>query len=568
MSDYDVIVIGSGAGGGTLVAPPRPVRQARAAARARRLAAARAAELAGPRRVRRQPLRVRGHVVRRATARRSSRRCTTASAAPRSSTAPRCTGCARRTSASCATTTGSRRPGRSTTPRWSPTTRSPSSSTRSTARAARIRPSRRRRAPYPFPAVSHEPRIQQLSDDLEAAGLRPVPRAVRRPAGRGRHAAQPLRALRHLRRLPVPGAREVRRRGARRAAGARARQRDADDERRGGAARDERRTARAVTGVVVDHAGERETFTGDLVVVSCGAANSARLLLASATDAHPDGLANGSGQVGRNYMFHNSQAVLALSKEENPTVFQKTLGLNDFYFGSPDFEFPLGQHPDGREVLGGDVPRREADPDPPRAGAHARARSRGTRSTSGSRRRISRAPRTASRCATTASVRLSYTPTNEVPKAAPAARAQVDAGASRHAPRPPGPAARVPQERHPGGGLRAPGGHLPLRRPIPPTSVLEHGLPRARGRQPLRRRHELLPEHRRGEPGADRDGQRAARRRPPARAHGRGPRGSGSPSMSPDDGERPAARDRRRRRLRRRRLREAARAARRACASR
>ena len=98
----------------------------------------------------------------------------------------------------------------------------------------------------------------------------------------------------------------------------------------------------AVTGVVVERDGERETFTGDLVVVSCGAANSAKLLLASASDAHPGGLANGSDQVGRNYMFHNSQAVLALSKEPNPTVFQKTLGLNDFYFGTDDFDYPMG----------------------------------------------------------------------------------------------------------------------------------------------------------------------------------------------------------------------------------
>ena len=66
------------------------------------------------------------------------------------------------------------------------------------------------------------------------------------------------------------------------------------------------------------------------------------LLLASATDQHPDGLANGSGQVGRNYMFHNSVAVLAISKEPNPTRFQKTLGLNDFYFGMPGFEYPMG----------------------------------------------------------------------------------------------------------------------------------------------------------------------------------------------------------------------------------
>ena len=83
---------------------------------------------------------------------------------------------------------------------------------------------------------------------------------------------------------------------------------------------------RTVTGVVVDRDGRHETVTADIVVVSCGAANSAKLLLASASDAHPHGLANGSDQVGRNYMFHNSQAVLALSREPNPTVFQKTLG--------------------------------------------------------------------------------------------------------------------------------------------------------------------------------------------------------------------------------------------------
>jgi choline dehydrogenase-like flavoprotein len=97
-----------------------------------------------------------------------------------------------------------------------------------------------------------------------------------------------------------------------------------------------------VTGVVVNHAGAQETLTGDIVVVSCGAANSARLLLMSANEQHPNGLANGSDQVGRNYMFHNSQAVLALSLEENPTIFQKTLGLNDFYFGMNGFEYPMG----------------------------------------------------------------------------------------------------------------------------------------------------------------------------------------------------------------------------------
>ena len=93
---------------------------------------------------------------------------------------------------------------------------------------------------------------------------------------------------------------------------------------------------------MVNHGDAQETLTADLFVVSCGAANSARLLLMSANDRHPNGLANGSDQVGRNYMFHNSQAVLALSLDENPTVFQKTLGLNDFYLSGPGFEFPLG----------------------------------------------------------------------------------------------------------------------------------------------------------------------------------------------------------------------------------
>ena len=98
----------------------------------------------------------------------------------------------------------------------------------------------------------------------------------------------------------------------------------------------------AVTEVVAEVEGKREVIRGDIVIVSCGAANTAKLLLMSANAAHPNGLANGSDQVGRNYMFHNSQAVLALSREPNPTMFQKTLALNDFYFGTEGFEYPMG----------------------------------------------------------------------------------------------------------------------------------------------------------------------------------------------------------------------------------
>src|SRR4029079_14405371 len=101
-------------------------------------------------------------------------------------------------------------------------------------------------------------------------------------------------------------------------------------------------TGRTVTTVVAEIDGSEQRFSASVVVVSAGAAHSAKLLLASADDKHPNGLANGSDQVGRNYMFHNSRAFLAVSVDKNDTRFQKTLGLNDYYFDDDDFAFPMG----------------------------------------------------------------------------------------------------------------------------------------------------------------------------------------------------------------------------------
>jgi choline dehydrogenase-like flavoprotein len=89
-------------------------------------------------------------------------------------------------------------------------------------------------------------------------------------------------------------------------------------------------------------AGDAVTYTADVVVVACGALSSALLLLRSVNDKHPNGLANGSGQVGRNYIRHNQSVLMALMAEPNDTVFQKTLAISDFYFGADDWEFPLG----------------------------------------------------------------------------------------------------------------------------------------------------------------------------------------------------------------------------------
>src|SRR5436190_2107204 len=103
-----------------------------------------------------------------------------------------------------------------------------------------------------------------------------------------------------------------------------------------------RASGREVTEVHVERNGTKQSYSGKIVVVSGGAINSAALLLRSANDKHPNGLANGSDVVGRHYMGHVNSVLMALSKCPNPTVFQKTLSVNDFYFSSPEWEFPMG----------------------------------------------------------------------------------------------------------------------------------------------------------------------------------------------------------------------------------
>lgn len=101
-------------------------------------------------------------------------------------------------------------------------------------------------------------------------------------------------------------------------------------------------TGKEITQVVVKRNGHNEIYKGNIVVVSCGAINSAALLLRSANLAYPNGLANSSDCVGRFYMCHNNSAMIAITKEPNPTQFQKTMGINDYYFKAPDFDYPLG----------------------------------------------------------------------------------------------------------------------------------------------------------------------------------------------------------------------------------
>ena len=195
--------------------------------------------------------------------------------------------------------------------------------------------------PYCHPAVSHEPRIQQLAEDFARQGVRPFhtplgvmldernprtspcircatcdghPCLVNAKADAQVVCVDP--ALRYPNVTLLTGAYVARL------------ETDA--------------SGRTVTEVVVEREGATERYRADIVVVAAGAINSAALLLRSASDRHPRGLANGSDVVGRHYMGHINSVLMALSRCPNPTIFQKTLSVNDFYLGSADFPYPMG----------------------------------------------------------------------------------------------------------------------------------------------------------------------------------------------------------------------------------
>ena len=102
-------------------------------------------------------------------------------------------------------------------------------------------------------------------------------------------------------------------------------------------------TGENVVEVITIVKGERVKFTADVFIVACGAVNSAALFLRSANENHPTGLANSSDQVGRNLMLHHNGCLVAFTKKRNDCVFQKSLGIADFYHEADDSEFPLGE---------------------------------------------------------------------------------------------------------------------------------------------------------------------------------------------------------------------------------
>ena len=196
-------------------------------------------------------------------------------------------------------------------------------------------------APYPYPAVSHEPRLQQLSDDFASNGLHPfhTPLGIMLDEKNPRTSACIrcntcdgfpclINAKSDAQVCAVDPA--VTYNNVTLMTNARVDRLMTDA------------SGRVVNKVIITRNGAALELSAEIVVASCGAISSAALLLRSANDKHPRGLANGSDVVGRHYMGHVNSVLMALSKCPNPTVFQKSLSVNDFYFGSKDWEYPMG----------------------------------------------------------------------------------------------------------------------------------------------------------------------------------------------------------------------------------
>lgn len=219
---------------------------------------------------------------------------------------------------------------------------------------------------YPYPPLANEPRMQTIEDSVRALGIHTFPI----PLGLKRNEADPLaskcvrcdtcdgypclvhaksdadinciRQIMHLPNVTLMTNTRVTRMVT-------------------------NATGTAVTEVEVVHSGgssrgEMATYAAGFFALCAGAVNSAVILLASATDKHPNGLANSSDQVGRNFMYHQADALLALSTERNEDAYTKTWGTNDFYLKDtdPSYPYPLGQvQPVGSfhsEMMKGDAP--------------------------------------------------------------------------------------------------------------------------------------------------------------------------------------------------------------------
>jgi choline dehydrogenase-like flavoprotein len=194
-----------------------------------------------------------------------------------------------------------------------------------------------RSTPFPFPAVPHEPVIAEVADRFERQGLHPFPLPLGIDLREGGTCircktcdAFPCQVLAKSDAEVCATTPALASPNVTLMTGARAVVLRTDP------------TGRRVSGLDVDLDGGRRTVIASTYVLAAGAINSAALLLRSASDRHPHGLANSTGLVGRNYMAHVNSALMAIRPTVNGTVFQKTLAVNDWYFDQSNSRVGMG----------------------------------------------------------------------------------------------------------------------------------------------------------------------------------------------------------------------------------
>jgi choline dehydrogenase-like flavoprotein len=190
---------------------------------------------------------------------------------------------------------------------------------------------------FPYPAVPHEPVIADVANSFEKQGLRPFPLPLGIDLREGGTCircktcdAFPCQVLAKSDAEVCVTTPALESPNVSMLTGARAVALRTDP------------TGRRIIGLEIDLDGARRTVIASTYVVAAGAINSAALLLRSASDQHPKGLANSTGLVGRNYMAHVNSALMAIRPKVNGTVFQKTLALNDWYFGESTSQVGMG----------------------------------------------------------------------------------------------------------------------------------------------------------------------------------------------------------------------------------
>ena len=195
-----------------------------------------------------------------------------------------------------------------------------------------------RTRPYPFPEVPHEPYIARLIDRLRAQGLHPYCLPMGIDLREGGRCIRCQTCDGFPCKVHAKGDAEI-------CCVAPALESDNIELWTNAKARRilTDSSGKRATAVEVERQGELVNVSADKIIVSCGAVNSAILLLRSQSARHPGGLGNSSGLLGRNYMVHNNTALTAVAPlETNPTIYQKTTAVNDFYFGDDDFRWPMG----------------------------------------------------------------------------------------------------------------------------------------------------------------------------------------------------------------------------------